>query len=307
MNLIQRSKYLQAHNLRCQGLTYRQIGERMACAASTAAGYVRGFEANRDEIIESLTADLLIHSVSALQPTHPDQPGQRDLHQQHIAIARELRLLLNSLDQIEDRRQKRERRIIENHLHDVERDYADIEEIFRIMIETGRWDASNGADDFEHLLEPLFGPNASRLKRETSSSPLPSSDRTELPQAEGGAAQSNTPPNSAKPVQIPSESVQTPAKSVYTRTKSNKSEQKQAPKPPVKAPPRPRRKKLKRPPQHRQRTRQHSQRTLRETPVPAPRFAEDDIPNPPYNPDDMHYLSPDSPRFQQLFSHWSRR
>ncbi|MDE2968403.1 MAG: hypothetical protein OXS30_13075 [Chloroflexota bacterium] len=289
MNLAQRSRCLQAHNLRCQGLTYRQIGQRMNCAASTAAGYVRRFEANRGEIIESLTADLLIHSVSALQPgasDQPDQPDQRDLHQQHIASARELRLLLNSLDQIEDRRQKRERRIHEHNVHDAEREIADLEEIARIMIETGRWDVSNGADDIEHLLEPIFGPNESR-RRETQSA--------------------SSPPNPAKPVQASTKSVQIPPKSEHSRTKSNKSEQKSAPKPPVKAPPRPKRKKLKRPPQHRQRPAQHSQRTMRETPVPAPKFAEDDIPNPPYDPDDMRYLSPDSPRFQRLFSHWGRR
>ena len=106
MNPAQRAKRLQAHNLRCQGLTYRQIGQRMSCAHSTAAGYVRDFEAHRAEIIESLAADLLVHSVAALQD--PDT----DLHAQHINAARELRLLVNSLDQVADRRQRRDRRII---------------------------------------------------------------------------------------------------------------------------------------------------------------------------------------------------
>ena len=72
MNPAKRAKRLQAHSLRCQGLTYRQIGERMRCAHSTAARYVRDFEANRAEIIESLAADLLVHSVANLQNPDPD-------------------------------------------------------------------------------------------------------------------------------------------------------------------------------------------------------------------------------------------
>ena len=64
-------------------------------AHSTAAGYVRDFETYRAEIAESLAADLLVHTVAALQ--HPDP----DLHAQHINAARELRLLVNSLDQVD--------------------------------------------------------------------------------------------------------------------------------------------------------------------------------------------------------------
>ena len=131
MNPAQRAKRLQAHNLRCQGLTYRQIGQRMNCAHSTAAGYVRDFETHRAEIIESLAADLLVHSVAALQ--HPDP----DLHAQHINAARELRLLVNSLDQVEDRRQKRDRRIAMEQEADALKTIEATGELLEIMRETG--------------------------------------------------------------------------------------------------------------------------------------------------------------------------
>ena len=256
MNPAQRARHLQAHNLRCQGLTYRQIAERMGCAASTAAQYVRRFEARRTEIVESLTADILVHSVAGLQGDEPD------LHARHIANARELRLLLNSLDQVEDRRQRRERRVHDNNVHDAEKQVNDLEEIARIMIETGHWDVT---EDVDHLFEPVFGPNAAAAD---ASRPR-----------EGGG------PPTSTPAQQPPKPVQTPPKSVHNRTESNKTEQEAPRRPPVQAPPRPTRKK----PQPR-------------IPIPTPTPIFDEIPDPPFDLRKLRPIDPHDHRLTRLFS-----
>ena len=159
MNPAKRAKRLQAHSLRCQGLTYRQIGERMRCAHSTAARYVRDFEANRAEIMESLAADLLVHSVANLQTPDPD------LHAQHINAARELRLLVNSLDQVEDRRQKRQRRVAMEEEADALKNIQALEDLVVTMHENGIDDmtpylADQGAFRTEHVTQPPLSPRA---------------------------------------------------------------------------------------------------------------------------------------------------
>ncbi len=293
MNPAQRARHLQAHNLRCQGLTYRQIAERMGCAASTAAQYVRRFEARRTEIVESLTADILVHSVAGLQGDEPD------LHARHIANARELRLLLNSLDQVEDRRQRRERRVHDNNVHDAEKQVKDLEEIARIMIETGHWDVT---EDVDRLFEPVFGPNAAPADaprpREgegphatTAEQPHPlTSEPHPLSQdrrpREGGGPPTSTPeqqqPTSA---QQPPKPAQTPPKSVHNRTQSNKTEQEAPRRPPVQAPPRPTRKK----PQPR-------------IPIPTPTPIFDEIPDPPFDLRKLRPIDPHDHRLTRLFS-----
>ena len=77
-----RANALQAHSLHCQGLTYRQIAQRMQRSASTIAGYIKDFHAHRDEIAETLAADQLVHSLAGHQQprprpapaTHPSRP-----------------------------------------------------------------------------------------------------------------------------------------------------------------------------------------------------------------------------------------
>ena len=172
MNPAQRAKRLQAHSLRCQGLTYRQIGERMRCAHSTAAHYVRDFEANRSEIIESLAADLLVHSVANLQDPDPD------LHQQHINAARELRLLVNSLDQVADRRQKRDRRIVMEQEADTIKYIEALDQLTATMRESGIDDLTPYLTDPEafrtpHFQQPLPQTSPSGGKRPDTSSDLP--------------------------------------------------------------------------------------------------------------------------------------
>ena len=73
-----RANALQAHSLHCQGLTYRQIAQRMQRSASTIAGYIKDFHLHRDEIAETLAADQLVHSLAGINNPDPE------LHQQHI-------------------------------------------------------------------------------------------------------------------------------------------------------------------------------------------------------------------------------
>ena len=107
-----RAKLLRAYLLRCQGLTYRQIAQQMRCAHSTVGRYLREFQQRRQEITESLAEDQLLAVLEQLDQ-HEDTS-----HEGRIHAARELRLLLDALDRITDRRQRRQRRIEENHTAD---------------------------------------------------------------------------------------------------------------------------------------------------------------------------------------------
>ena len=107
-----RAKLLQAHRLRRQGLTHRQIAEQMRCAHSTVGRYLKEFQQYRTQIIESLADDQLVDILEQLDQTD-DSGYERRLH-----AARELRLLLDSLDRIIDRRQRRQRRIQEHDIAD---------------------------------------------------------------------------------------------------------------------------------------------------------------------------------------------
>ncbi len=149
MNLAKRAKLLQAHNLRCQGQTYREMGAEMNCAPSTAARYLREFERHREEIIQQLAQDQLIGLLQQLPETADD------LHQRHVNAAREFRLLLNALDQMEDRRQKRERRIYENDVQDAKEHFQGLEEIVENMFKSGYWEPT---EDLEEIGAPVFGP-----------------------------------------------------------------------------------------------------------------------------------------------------
>ncbi len=153
MNLAKRAKLLQAHNLRCQGHTYRQMGAEMNCAPSTAARYLREFERHREEIIQQLAQDQLIGLLQQLPETADD------LHQRHVNAAREFRLLLNALDQIEDRRQKRERRVYENNVQDAKEHFQGLEEIVENMFKSGYWEPT---EDLEEIGAPVFGPPDSK-------------------------------------------------------------------------------------------------------------------------------------------------
>ena len=137
-----RANALQAHSLHCQGLTYRQIAARMQRSASTIAGYIKDFHAHRDEIAETLAADQLVHSLAGINNPDPD------LHQQHIQAARELRLQVDTLDRLTDRRQRRDRRVFEEQSADSIRNLEAYEELAETLITSGLWDDPTPLDHF---------------------------------------------------------------------------------------------------------------------------------------------------------------
>ena len=68
MNPRRRAKLFQVHNLRCQGLSLRQIARQISCAHTTVSQYLKDFARRREEIIETLAADQLIQSLQQLDP-----------------------------------------------------------------------------------------------------------------------------------------------------------------------------------------------------------------------------------------------
>ncbi len=102
-NPAQRAQMLQAHLLRQQGLTYRQIGERMDRAVSTVHSYLHAFEQFRTDLIGELAADQIVSHL--IQLADLDDPH----HERRLADIRELRLLLAGLPGI--RRDENERTI----------------------------------------------------------------------------------------------------------------------------------------------------------------------------------------------------
>ena len=169
MSPVRRTKVLRAYELRCQGLTIRQIAAEMDCAPSTVLKYLRDFDAYRAEIIESLAAEQLVRSLQQLDS------ADQERHDRQIAATREFRLLLESLDRTADRRQRRERRIHENHVQDLEREHQQIYEIVETMLKYGYWDPEEDMSDF---FEPVFGP---RHNPDAPKPNLPSAPQADAP------------------------------------------------------------------------------------------------------------------------------
>ena len=96
-------RILQAHRLRCQGRSLNQIAAELGCARSTAAAYLRDFRIHHAHILQSVAEDQLLDQIQLL--TEPDQEPRQ--HQQRVATARELRLLLTALPRIQADRQAR--------------------------------------------------------------------------------------------------------------------------------------------------------------------------------------------------------
>ena len=96
-------RVLQAHHLHCQALTHQQIADRMSCARSTVSTYLRDFQRHRDHILHTVAGDQLLDQVYQL--AQPD--AEPDQHRQRVAAARELRLLLRDLPQLEEHEQQR--------------------------------------------------------------------------------------------------------------------------------------------------------------------------------------------------------
>ncbi len=96
-------RILEAHHLHCQALTHQQIADRMNCARSTVSTYLRDFQRHRDHILHTVAGDQLLDHVYQLAQTDADP----DQHRLRVAAARELRLLLRDLPQLEEHEQQR--------------------------------------------------------------------------------------------------------------------------------------------------------------------------------------------------------
>lgn len=59
-NPARRARILQAHQLRQQGLTLREIARIMGCAHSTVAGYLRDYELFRFDLMRELASDQIV-------------------------------------------------------------------------------------------------------------------------------------------------------------------------------------------------------------------------------------------------------
>ena len=91
-------RIIQAQLLRNQGLSIRQIAERLGCAPSTVHAYLRDFQRHRVYILQSRATAHLVEQIELLT-----EPGQeRGQLQERVAATRELRLLFTALPKIED-------------------------------------------------------------------------------------------------------------------------------------------------------------------------------------------------------------
>ena len=110
-NPARRARILQAHQLRQQGLTLREIAKIMGCAHSTVAGYLRDYELFRVDLLRELAADQLV--------THAIQLAQVDSehHDRRLAAMREFRLLLTALPEIRRDEDDRTRELTSGAVH----------------------------------------------------------------------------------------------------------------------------------------------------------------------------------------------
>ena len=100
-------RILQANHLECQGLSRRQIAAKMKCAPSTVSAYLRDREIHRAHITRVVASNQLLDQVHLL--TSPQ--AEPDQHRQTVASARELRLLLINMPQIQEHEEQEQEKI----------------------------------------------------------------------------------------------------------------------------------------------------------------------------------------------------
>ncbi len=93
-NPARRARILQAHQLRQQGLTLREIARIMGCAHSTVAGYLRDYELFRFDLMRELASDQIVTNAIHLADVESEHFDRR------LAASREFRLLLNALPEM---------------------------------------------------------------------------------------------------------------------------------------------------------------------------------------------------------------
>ena len=205
-NPARRARLLQAHELRCQGLTLRQIAQRMDCAHSTVAGYLRDFELFRADLIHELAADQIVSHLLRLQELDSEQ------HDRRLATVRELRLLLSAIPGI--------RRDESIRTQELTRGGVAVDSYGNRYAVPDRRFAPT-AEEHERSQQPPAHTPAGRPGPDVPLAFLPEPTRTEPNAAEQEIPPKLDPPSAAEPV--------TPAQPAPdhepSRTESNKAEQ----------------------------------------------------------------------------------
>ena len=202
-----RANILQAHQLRQQGLTMRQIAHQLDCAVSTVAGYLRDYELFRTDLIRELAADQIVSHL--IQLADPDDPQ----HDQRLADVRELRLLLTSLPQIRRDEAERTQELAQGGVavDRYGRRQAKPDRFFSPTAEELQ-QISQAPAGLDRELDPdqplVFSPEPARTAPNTAEQdpdadaralvpqfPAPPAQRGETPQAEGGSPTRTAPNN----------------------------------------------------------------------------------------------------------------
>ena len=110
-NPARRARILQAHQLRQQGLTLREIAKIMGCAHSTVAGYLRDYELFRVDLMRELAADQIVSHAIQLAEVDSEH------HDRRLAAMREFRLLLTALPEIRRDEDDRTRELTSGQVH----------------------------------------------------------------------------------------------------------------------------------------------------------------------------------------------
>ncbi|MCY3570933.1 MAG: hypothetical protein OXH19_06280 [Chloroflexi bacterium] len=226
-NPARRARILEAQQLRMQGLTMRQIAQRMHCSVSTVHAYLRDYELFRSDLIQELAADQIVDHL--IHFSDPDDP----LHDQRRADLHELRLLLSALPQIRRDESDRSAELLQGGVA-VDRYGARYPKADRLHPptpeETQQMQQPTPAPEDPDPDQPLAfipeprqdqtgqPPQANPEKQTNARDPFsPPAPRGEMPQAEGGSPQPAT--------------SSIPQTSDPTRTVPNKTEQESTPNP----------------------------------------------------------------------------
>ena len=110
-NPARRARILEAHQLRQQGLTLREIAKIMGCAHSTVAGYLRDYELFRVDLMRELAADQIVSHAIQLAEVDSEH------HDRRLAAMREFRLLLTALPEIRRDEDDRTRELTSGQVH----------------------------------------------------------------------------------------------------------------------------------------------------------------------------------------------
>lgn len=222
-NPARRARILEAQQLRMQGLTMRQIAQRMHCSVSTVHAYLRDFELFRSDLIHELAADQIVDHL--IHFADPDDPR----HEQRRADLHELRLLLSALPQIRRDESDRSAELLQGGVA-VDRYGARYPKADRLHPPT--------PEETEQMQQPMPAPEGADPDQPLAFIPEPRQAQTEQPPESTPEARSNARDLLSPPAergeeggspQPPTRSLPEPAEP--TRTEPNTTEQESTPTP----------------------------------------------------------------------------